>query len=275
MPTTRENSSEGKGSGTQSIERAARILREIASFSVHGLRLSDLATQLKLERPTIHRILSCLVREGLVMQHPRSRRYLLGHGLYELGLTAATQFKMQAICEPSLRRIAEATADIAFLTIRSGSDAISVARVEGGDPVDVPAIEIGVHRPLGVGAGSLALLMLLPDDEITRICNANAKRLVTYGGLSVPQLLKIVKHSQELGYAAHDSSLLPGLSGVGTVIRDSDGAPLAALSVTALAENLSFSRQQEILSILRKESRVIQNLVHQANFDISDLRGRI
>jgi len=274
MPTTQE-SPEGKGSGTQSIERAARILREIASFSVHGLRLSDLASQLKLERPTIHRILGCLVREGLVMQHPQSRRYLLGHGLYELGLTAATQFKMQAICEPSLKRIAEATSDIAFLTIRSGADAISVARVEGGEPIDVPAIEIGVHRPLGVGAGSLALLMLLPDDEIARICNANAKRLITYGGLSVPRLLNIVKNSQELGYATHDGSLLPGLSGIGTVIRDSDGAPLAALSVTAIADSLPASRQQEILSLLRTESRVIQNLVHQANFDISDLRGRV
>jgi DNA-binding IclR family transcriptional regulator len=181
---------------------------------------------------------------------------------------------MQAICEPSLKRIADATSDIAFLTIRSGSDAISIARVEGGEPVDVPAIEIGVHRPLGVGAGSLALLMLLPDDEIARICNANAKRLITYG-LSVPRLQNIVKHSQELGYATHDGSLLPGLSGIGTVIQDSDGAPLAALSVTAIADSLPASRQQEILSLLRTESRVIQNLVHQANFDVSDLRGRV
>jgi lipid A disaccharide synthetase len=38
---------------------------------------------------------------------------------------------------------------------------------------------------------------------------------------------------------------------------------------------LPASRQQEILSLLRTESRVIQNLVHQANFDISDLRGRV
>ncbi|MEX3853164.1 IclR family transcriptional regulator [Paraburkholderia sp. BR10923] len=270
-----QSSATSKGSGTQSIERAARILREIASFSVHGLRLSDLATQLKLERPTIHRILSCLVREGLVMQHPQTRRYLLGHGLYELGLTAATQFKLQAICEPSLKRLAQSTGDVAFLTIRSGSDAISIARVEGGGPVTVPAIQIGVHRPLGVGAGSLALLMLLPDDEISRICHANAKRLFTYGGLSVPSLLKIVKHCQDVGYATHDSSLIPGLSGVGTVIRDSGGAPLAALSVTALAGSLSQARQQELVSLLRTESRVIQNLVHQANLDTTDLRGRV
>ncbi|AMV48809.1 IclR family transcriptional regulator [Paraburkholderia caribensis] len=275
IDTGSQSSAMNKGSGTQSIERAARILREIASFSVHGLRLSDLATQLKLERPTIHRILSCLVREGLVMQHPQTRRYLLGHGLYELGLTAATQFKLQAICEPSLKRLAQSTGDIAFLTIRSDSDAISIARAEGGEPVTVPAIQIGVHRPLGVGAGSLALLMLLPDDEISRICHANAKRLFTYGGLSVPSLLKIVKHSQDVGYATHDSSLIPGLSGVGTVIRDSAGAPLAALSVTALAGSLSQARQQELVSLLRTESREIQNLVHQANLDISDLRGRV
>jgi DNA-binding IclR family transcriptional regulator len=257
--------------GTQSIERAARILREIASYSVHGLRLVDLATQLKLERPTIHRILTCLIRERLVMQHPQSRRYLLGHALFELGLTAATQFKLRALCHPSLKRIADQTGDVAFLTSRTGLDAISIARIEGGAPIDIAAVEIGVRRPLGVGAGSLALLMVLPDDEIKRIVHANAKRLFAYGTLTVPLLLQIVKSSQELGYAVHDSRVIPGLSGIGMVVRNSTGAPLAAISVTAMAESLTVERQQKIVALLRRESHVIQNLVHQANIDVTDL----
>lgn len=251
-------------SGTQSIERAASILREIASYSEQGLRLAELSTHLKLERPTIHRILSCLIREGLVMQDPVTRHYLLGHGLFELGLTAATQFKLQTLCRPSMERLAQATGEIAFLTIRSGRDAISIDRVEGGAPVDAPAIEIGVHRPLGVGAGSLALMMLLPDDEIERICDLNAKRLLKFGGLSTLKLLKIIRQSQEIGYAMHDSSLIPGFSGVGTVIRDSKGAPLCALSVTLVTSRVETHRHQEIISMLRKESRTIQNLIHQS-----------
>ncbi|NBA93571.1 IclR family transcriptional regulator [Pseudomonas sp. R5(2019)] len=254
----------GKPSGTQSIERAASILREIASYNDQGLRLSDLSLLLKLERPTIHRILSCLVREGLVMQDPVTRHYLLGHGLFELGLTAATQFKLQTLCRPSMTRLAEATGEMAFVTIRSGRDAISIERIEGARPVDAPFIEIGVHRPLGVGAGSLALMMLLPDDDITRLCDLNAKRLIRYGGLSTPKLLKIIRQSQDIGYAVHDSSLIPGFCGVGMVINDHKGAPLCALSVTLVSESISTEKHQEIISLLRQESRTIQNLIYQS-----------
>lgn len=254
----------GRPSGTQSIERAASILREIASYNDQGLRLSDLSLLLKLERPTIHRILSCLVREGLVMQDPGTRHYLLGHGLFELGLTAATQFKLQTLCRPSMARIAHATGEMAFLTIRSGRDAISIERIEGLRPIDAPVIEIGVHRPLGVGAGSLALMMLLPDIEISRLCDLNAKRLIRYGGLSTPRLMKIIRQSQDIGYAVHDSSLIPGFCGVGTVVNDHKGSPLCALSVTLVSEYLSVEKHQEIIALLRHESRIIQNLIYES-----------
>ncbi|TPQ32959.1 IclR family transcriptional regulator [Cupriavidus pinatubonensis] len=262
-------SERSKTSGTQSIERAARILREIASYSVHGLRLVDLSKQLDIERPTVHRILNCLIREGLVMQHETSRRYLLGYGLFELGLTAASHFKLWHLCEPSLKRLADETGGIAFMTIRSGVDAISVARAEGRNAINIPSLEIGVHRPLGVGAGSLALLMSLPDDEIERIVFANARRLFGYGKLSVPLMLEIVRASQEVGYAVHDSRLIEGVSGVGIVVHDSHGAPLGAISITALEDHLPVSRQLELLALLRKESRIIQNLVHQSHFDVA------
>ncbi|HUY01758.1 MAG TPA: helix-turn-helix domain-containing protein, partial [Rhodocyclaceae bacterium] len=55
--------------GTQSIERAAQVLRIIASRNSVGLRLVDISKQAKLARPTAHRILKCLMVEGLVRQH--------------------------------------------------------------------------------------------------------------------------------------------------------------------------------------------------------------
>ena len=136
-------------SGTQSIERAARILREIASYSTNGLRLIDLSKQLDLKRTTIHRILMCLIREGLVMQHPTSLRYMLGYGLFELGLTAASQFKLREICVPSLLRIAAQTACTAYMTIRSQFDAISIASADADPtrPMNLPILGIGAHRP--------------------------------------------------------------------------------------------------------------------------------
>lgn len=263
-------------SGTQSIERAARILREIASYSAHGLRLVDLARQLNLKRTTTHRILMCLIREGLVMQHPTTLRYMLGYSLFELGLTAASQFKLREICEPCLERIAKKTGHTAFMTIRSELDAISIARADPDPtkPMDEPAIELGVHRPLGVGAGSLAILISLPDDEIERIVSANARRLGSYGKLTVPLLLQLAREAQEAGYSFHDSRMLDGLSGVGILVRNSEGAPLGAISVTAKGKILSPEETREIMTVLNRESRILQNQIHKANIDLDEYSKR-
>lgn len=265
----REATSE-RASGTQSIQRAARILREIASYSLNGLRLIDLSRQLNLNRSTIHRILTCLIEEGLVMQHPTTLRYGLGHGLFELGLTAASQFKLREICGPSLERIAAETGHSAFMTIRSNYDALSIARVDAAQPLDIPSLDIGVHRPLGVGAGSLAILSALPDDEIERIVSANARRLAAFGKLTVPLLLNIARQSREAGYGIHDGRMIDGVSGVGILVHDGSGAPLGAISVSAQADSLPLEAQREIVLILKKEARAIQNLLHQANFDVAE-----
>lgn len=253
-----------KPSGTQSIQRAAQILRDIASFSIHGLRVVDIATHLDLERPTVHRMLKCLVDENLVMRDPRSRRYFLGHGIFELGLTAAPQFKLSGICRPSLKRLAKRTGDIAFFTIRSGVDALSIVREEIGPSLNIPTLEIGAHRPLGIGAGSLAILMALPDAEIETIVSANSKRLAAFGNVNAPTLLQIVRASQKAGYAIHDGRLIRGISGVGLLIRNSAGTPLGAISVSVVADSILPVRVQEILPLLRKEVRVIQNLLYEA-----------
>jgi len=253
-----------KPSGTQSIQRAAQIMRDIASSSTQGLRVADIAAHLRMERPTVHRMLKCLVDENLVMQDPKTRRYFLGHGLFELGLTAAPQFKLREMCRPSLQRLAEATGDIAFFTIRSGNDALSIERVMIKIRLDIVSLEIGVHRPLGVGAGSLAILMSLPDAEIEAILSANSKRLSSFGNLNVPSLLQVVKTSQEAGFAIHDGRLIHGISGVGLLVRNSVGTPLGAISVSVVASELSADRVQEILLLLRREARVIQNLSHEA-----------
>lgn len=259
-----------KPSGTQSIQRAAQILRDIASFSIHGLRVVDIAMHLDMERPTVHRMLKCLVDENLVMQDPRSRRYFLGHGIFELGLTAAPQFKLREICRPSLERLAKKTGDIAFFTIRSGLDALSIDRVKIGPRLNVPTLEIGVHRPLGIGAGSLAILMALPDAEIEAIVSANAKRLAAFGNANAPTLLEVVKASQEVGYALHQGRMIHGISGVGLLIRNSAGTPLGAISVSVVADSISPARVQQILPLLRREVRVIQNLLHK---DMEGLAG--
>ena len=64
--------------GTQVIVRASRILKQIGAAAPRGLRVVDLCDRLAIERPTVHRILSCLMAEGLVVRNENGKQYLLG-----------------------------------------------------------------------------------------------------------------------------------------------------------------------------------------------------
>ena len=239
--------------GTQSIERAAHLLRIIASRNSAGLRLVDISKQARLERPTAHRILKCLIAEGLVRQNPETRHYFLGHLIFELGLAATSSFNLRDICHPSLVRLAGKSGDTVFLTIRSGADSVCIDRVEGAFPIKTFTLDVGTRRPLGVGAGGLALLMKLPEQTQQEIVSANALRLSAYNNLTVPVVMKLLKRCRDLGFALNDAQVTPGSTSVGLPIRSRSEEPVLAVSIGAISSRMTRERQKELASMIRAE----------------------
>lgn len=103
--------------GTQSLDRAIALLRAVAGYAPDGARLADLVVRSGLPKPTTRRLLSALVREGLVEQDPASRRYHLGPALDELGRLAAVRH----------RRVAAEARPSAFLRSEYQGDAVPLA----------------------------------------------------------------------------------------------------------------------------------------------------
>jgi DNA-binding IclR family transcriptional regulator len=250
----------GRLSGTQSIERALTLMREIAAHNRTGSRLLDLASRTGLQRPTVHRMLKCLTLENMVQQDPDSHRYYLGPMVFELGLTAAPRFNLREICHPSMNRIAEATGDTVFLTQRSGLDSVCVDRQEGTFPIKTFTLEIGMRRPLGVGTGSLAILSALSDEEVRHVVNSNAPRLPEYG-LTPSSLLAQVKRAQKLGYAVREMPTLAGVRSIGHALHNQSGIAFAALSVSAISSRMSEKRVGELAAMLKTETRLVEKQV--------------
>ena len=244
-------------SGTQSIERALILMREIAAHNRTGTRLLDLASRTGLQRPTVHRMLKCLTLENMVQQDPESHRYFLGPMVFELGLTAAPRFNLREICHPAMSRIAEATGDTVFLTQRSGLDAVCLDRHEGTFPIKTFTLEIGMRRPLGVGTGSLAILSALPDEEVRDIVNANAPRLPEYG-LTPTTLVGQVKKAQKLGYAVREMPSLAGVRSLGHALHNQGGIAFAALSISAISSRMTEKRVGELAGMLKAEARMVE-----------------
>jgi DNA-binding IclR family transcriptional regulator len=238
--------------GTQAIVRASRILKEIGAAAPRGLRVVDLCERLAIERPTVHRILSCLVAEGLVVRNDNGKQYWLGSQIHQLGLLAAGRFNLREICENALTRIAAATGDTVFLATRQGSDALVIDRRTGPYPVRAMPLKVGMPRPLGVGATGLAMLGALPSDEIVDFIRSNRQRLLEHDVRpeTLPaQLMRLQKN----GYAYSRGYGPPRLSGIGLALRDGNDRCIGAVSVTTIAPRMTQEHRREVLGALRDE----------------------
>lgn len=273
MPEARGNPSNGgsqpprrggRRTGTQSIQRAALLVRLIAARSGPGSRLAEVVQHSQLERSTVRRMLRCLIDEGFVRQDADTRRYVLGPLVFELGLAAAPQFNLVDICRPALARLAEATGDTVFLAVRSGYDTVCIDRREGSFPIRALTLDVGTRRPLGAGAGGLALLMPLSDAEINAIVNANAVRLRGYNNLTVPALNGMLKRARELGYALNDNHITAGAASIGLPIISRYGQPFAAISVGAISSRMDAGRQKKVVAMLRKEVKIVESALSEA-----------
>lgn len=241
----------GRPTGTQSLERAIGLLREIATFGKEGARASDLILRCKMEYPTAHRILKSLVEQDVIVKDPVTRRYFLGQLIYELGLGVAPRLDMRLFCDAMTTGLAEATGDTIFLNVRSRRDVVCVDRKLGSFPIKTLVFDIGNRRPLGIGAAGIALLMPYPTDEVEEIVRENAIRFARYGKPNAEQIIAMVKRAQEAGYVTTDDIVVPGVRAVSLPFGGDGRVPPSAISVAAVSARLPRSRVSELVDLMR------------------------
>lgn len=260
MPKTNEPAAP---TGAQTIHRAIRALKLVAAQPERGIRLVDLAEAMGLERPTAHRLLKALTEERMLVQHPGSRRYSLGALLFELGLAAAHQYNLRDVAQPVLKALAEQTGDTSFLFVRSGNDAVCIARQGGTHPIQTPVVPAGARQPLGVNAGGLALLSALPEQEAIQIIHSVEPRLAAYGDLEVEQLVRYWERARKLGYALIGEHAVPGISAIGLPVVNAAGLPIAAITVASIHSRMSGARLSSIVPLLKKAASELTELLRQ------------
>lgn len=244
--------------GAQTIHRVAALLREIVAARGQGASLGALAAATGLARPTAHRMLQALVAEQMLAQEVAERTYRPGPLLYELGLAAAPRLDLRALCRQSLERLAEQSGDSAYLTIRSGPDALCLDRCEGGFPIKALPLEIGNRRPLGVGAGALAVLAGLPAAEAEAALAGNAARYPRYR-LTETRVREALAQARRDRFSVSTGRFVARYRGVAVPVPlpALRGLPAASLSVVAISERLAPPRLERVARLLLREAAAL------------------
>ncbi len=242
--------------GTQSVQRAVHILREIATRGPGGMRAADLSQRIGLERPTVYRILKGLLAQRMLHQDPSTKCFVLGSLVYELGLAAEAPAEFRGPCHAAVVDLARESGDCVYLIVRSGIESVCVDRAVGAFPVKTLLLDVGTRRPLGVGAGGIALLLTYGDHEVERVLAVNAKSYASYGHFSVERLRATLARSRRAGYAVNHDGVVDGVSGIGLAIQPRSNAPaVAAISISGITARIAGRRGQELIGMLRARVR--------------------
>jgi DNA-binding IclR family transcriptional regulator len=259
--------STGDLSGSQSVDRALRLLAIVGREAERGAQLSDIVEESGLNKPTARRLLLALIRAGLVEQEARTRRYYLGEEAYVLGTLASRRHGLLELSLESLRNLSDVTMDTSFLTVRRGNYAVCLHREEGSYPVRTHALQVGNQHPLGIGAGSLAMLASLDDDEVEAVLAANKKVFeIQYAYYSVQQVREDIAAARQGGYALNPGRIVAGSWGLGLAIRFPDGRIAGALSLAAIDSRMNDRRQPELVRHLRTEIERIEGKLRKMFF---------
>ncbi len=254
----------------QGIDRVASILRALGTDSGAGMRLVDVTELTGLSKSTVHRLLNKLVQVGFVEQDHTTGQFHLGFELFVLGQTAVNRYRIADIARESMTRLTTRSSDTVFLSVRSGPEAICVDRMEGSYPIKVLTLAVGDRRPLGVGAGSLALLAFFPDEEIDRILEATESQRAAFPNFSTSAIYGLVEETRRQSYSFNDGRIVQDMCAVGVPVFGPTGRPIAAFSIAAISNRMSSERVATLVHWLKQEAGKVEERVKALTHDLSE-----
>lgn len=237
-------------SDSSAAQKVCRILK-ILSTPVH-LRLTDIANGSGVNKATALRLLEDMMEEGFVHRDSATKKYTLGEESVTLGLAMQGRDHIRNRARPAMLRLAGMCGDTVLLSTRSGCEAVCIDREFGSFPIRANYLDLGMRRPLGVGAGSLALLAWLPDAEIDAVLELNQTVIAQkYPLMSLALIKDEVQHARERGYAMLLEVVVGQMGGLAVPIFGRDGRVFAALSVAALTDRI-VGRKTLLVNALQK-----------------------
>jgi len=245
---------------TGSIPRAVRIL-DVLATTPEGMPLAAIVARSGFTKTTTFRVLATLTEARLVEQDPRGRSYRLGRKLSDLARIAA-RADIAALGAHACARLAALSGDTVFLSVPEGALSICVLRKTGAFPVRTLTLDQGDARPLGVGAGSLALYCAMSPARRHAACRANRGWLAEYG-LDEVTLEQEAKAYRKRGYALNRGQVIEGTSAAAVPVLSPGGELVAALAIGAIDARMTDDRiTRELVPALKKEAAALSMRFH-------------
>jgi len=244
-----------EGSGTErkgTVHRVVDILAALAAVKT-DIGVAELAKQVNLPFPTVHRLLHLLRTEDIVTWNEDSHRYSIGPELLRISCQVQSSFDVIKLAQKHLDEIRNATGEsVLFCLYSSNSLSMSfVSVVMGSHPLQY-RFEMNTPLSLIYGASGKSILAFLPDDRIERAYEKETDASET--GATKPELLTLKEELARIksnGYSATEGEKLSGARGIAAPIFDANGV-FGSFCITCPRERIPLDRVTEFANTVKK-----------------------
>lgn len=230
------NESRGAGADsaaapTRALHRGLRILDLLATQSDDsGLRITDIAAAVELDKATTTRLLQTLIAVGYVYQEPDSKVYRLTGKLLRLAGAFESRLEVPRRIRPALARLRDDTGLTVHFGVRVGDRVTYLLKLESSAPV-VVASAVGQSMPLTTTSLGKSILAALPVDELEDIvATLPFERRTERSIVDDVALHRELERTRRRGYAVDDRENEYSISCVGSAVLDARGTVLGAIS---------------------------------------------
>jgi IclR family transcriptional regulator, acetate operon repressor len=235
----------------QSVDRALDVL-EVLGRARSELSLSEIAAQAGLNLATCHHLLSTLAKRGYVGQNPRGRNYFLGTRILELSSSRVRQFNLVDTVMPALRQLNQETRESVHLAVMQGHDLVTLAKLDSFHPIRVGTDAVGKANAAHATATGKAILAWLPETEIARVvAEKGLTRFTEHTITDLAELIENLRLVRRNGFAIDREEFQPGVTCVGTAIRDHLGAVIGSISCSMPEMRTTDEQLEKVTSAVR------------------------
>lgn len=222
---------------------------------------SELAKNLDINRTTVHRILSELQDEMLIIQNAE-KKYTIGPELYHIGSKYLYKEKGFNFIKEIVEKIAIQLKQNVGYTVIDGDKIINLYESELTMPVKI-TYEHGSFFPINCGAyGKTIMSFYKPYNELEKIVKGTVLEKRTHKTITDPdELLKEFEKIRKQGYGISDEENMIGAYGVGVPIFNSSGNIHGCLGLAAIKGSFEESDIEQYIRVLKRGAKEISKYI--------------
>lgn len=253
-----------------SVMKAIRIL-SLFSPEAPRLSLTEISHRLELPKSTTYNLLNTLTTAGFV-ERVDGDQYALGTAIIGLTPNVRVNVELRDRAAPMLRRLADASGESVYLTVRDGLSLLYIYAIESSGRL-LARTAVGIHAPLYCTSVGKAVMAHLTEAELDHYY-----AVVPLKAFTAETITDESSHRREMnairerGYSTDNQEHEAHTYCLGAPIFDATGHVIGACSVSGADPDIIAARRPELSERILSTAQEISR--HMGYFPTRSKLGR-